>query len=134
MGYIEKINGKDPIPALVVELFNASTKLHILHLTVSGRGSYAAHKALQEIYEGLIEHADSIAEGYQGATMEILNFPDLSSSGKLLSVNDAINYLNSLSKKITAVQKGVTFSEVVNDLDALKSAINSAVYKLKFLS
>lgn len=133
MGYIEKIQ-KSSIPALVVEMFHASTKLHILHLTITGKGSFAAHKALQEIYEALISHADSIAEGYQGATMQILSYPEINLSVKISSVEDAISYLKSLHDKITTVQKGVEFSEIVNDLDAAKSSINSAIYKLKFLS
>lgn len=133
MGYIEKLQ-KSSIPALVVEMFHASTKLHILHLTITGKGSFAAHKALQEIYEALISHADSIAEGYQGATMQILSYPEINLSVKMSSVEDAISYLKSLHDKITTVQKGVEFSEIVNDLDAVKSSINSAIYKLKFLS
>ena len=133
MGYLEKIQ-KGSIPGLVVEMMHASNRLHILHLTINGRGSYAGHKALQEIYEALVEHADTIAEGYQGATMQIPSYPDPTSPSKLSSVEDAINYLSSLSKKITATQKTVEFSEIVNDLDAVKSSINSAIYKLKFLS
>jgi len=133
MGYIEKIQ-KSSIPALVVEMMHASNRLHILHLTVTGRGSFAAHKALQEIYEALVSHADSIAEGYQGATMQLLSYPDSSSPGKISSIEEAISYLKSLHDKITSIQKGVEFSEIVNDLDAVKSSINSAIYKLKFLS
>lgn len=133
MGYIEKLQ-KNSIPALVVEMMQASNRLHILHLTVVGRGSFAAHKALQEIYEALVGHADSIAEGYQGATMQIASYPEPSGPGKIGSIEEAISYLKSLHDKITTVQKGVEFSEIVNDLDTAKSSINSAIYKLKFLS
>ena len=52
---------------LVEELMNASTSFHKLHLQVEGVGSFAAHKALNEIYDALPGLADSIAEGYQGA-------------------------------------------------------------------
>jgi len=133
MGYIEKLQ-KSSVPTLVVEMMQASNRLHVLHLSVTGRGSFAAHKTLQEIYEALVSHADAIAEGYQGATMQIMSYPEPTGPSKLSSIEDAISYLKSLHGKITSAQKGIEFSEIVNDLDAAKSSINSAIYKLKFLS
>mgnify|MGYP003638144918 FL=1 len=56
----------DQTAALVVELMNASTSFHKLHLSVTGDGSYAQHKALNDLYDGLPELADTIAEGMQG--------------------------------------------------------------------
>ena len=135
MSYIEKMKSsrKDAIPALVVELMDAATKVHILHLTITGAGSYAAHKALNELYDALPGHADDIAEGYQGATGTIPDYPDVSAP-RLGSVKDAINYIDQLHNKISKVQDGCEFSEIVNDLDTIKSTLNSAKYKLKFLS
>jgi DNA-binding ferritin-like protein len=52
MSYIEKMKSKkESIPALAVELMDAATKFHVLHLTVTGAGSYAAHKALNNLYD-----------------------------------------------------------------------------------
>lgn len=134
MSYIDKMKSKkDSIPALAVELMDAATKIHILHLSVTGTGSYAAHKALNDLYDALPGHADSIAEGYQGATGKILEYPDVSAP-RLDSVKDAIAYIDQLHAKITRVQDGCEFSEIVNDLDTIKSTLNSAKYKLKFLS
>ena len=49
-----KKNKVDSMTAdLVEELMNASTSFHKLHLQVEGVGSFAAHKALNEIYEAL---------------------------------------------------------------------------------
>lgn len=136
MGYIDKLKEtkkKSGIPALVVELMDASTKFHILHLTVTGPGSYAAHKALNDLYDALPEHADTIAEGYQGATGTILDYPEVKAP-KLESVKSAIAYIEELYDKISDVQDACTYSEIINDLDAIKSDLNSAKYKLKFLS
>jgi DNA-binding ferritin-like protein len=121
------------IPELVVELMDASNKLHILHLRVTGNGSYAAHKTLNELYEAFPGHADTIAEGYQGATGKILEYPEVTVK-PIKTVAEAITYLQGLYSKITSVQQSCEFSEIVNDLDAIKSTINSGVYKLKFLS
>ena len=97
MSYIEKMKGakKGPsIPELVVELMEASTKLHILHLRVTGNGSYAAHKTLNELYDALPGHADTIAEGYQGATGKLLTYPDV----KVKSINTVSEAQNSLNR------------------------------------
>ena len=136
MSYIEKMKGakKGPsIPELVVELMDASTKLHILHLRVTGNGSYAAHKTLNDLYEAFPGHADTIAEGYQGATGKLLTYPDVKVKS-INTVSEAIGYLQELHGKITNTQQSCEFSEIANDMDNIKSTINSAVYKLKFLS
>ena len=54
--------------ACVSELMNAATSFHKLHLKITGLGSYAGHKALNEIYDALPGHADDLAEGFQGAS------------------------------------------------------------------
>lgn len=140
MKYMDKIpsKGKVTVPGLVVELLDASLKFHILHLTVTGPGSFAAHKALNELYNALQDHADSIAEGYQGATGEIAKYPaDMPANvcaPAMSSVKEAISYIEELCIKICKLQETVPYTEIVNDLDAIKSTLNSAKYKLKFLS
>ncbi len=136
MKYMDKVasaKGKVTVPGLVVELMDASTKFHILHLTITGPGSYAAHKALNELYDALPGHADDIAEGYQGATGQILKYEEVCAP-MMSSVKDAINYIEDLHSKISKLQDAVPYTEIVNDLDAIKSTLNSAKYKLKFLS
>ena len=39
------------VAACVSELMNAATSFHKLHLKVSGAGAFAAHKALNELYD-----------------------------------------------------------------------------------
>ena len=133
MDKVASAKGKVTVPGLVVELMDASTKFHILHLTITGPGSYAAHKALNELYDALPGHADDIAEGYQGATGQILKYEEVCAP-MMSSVKDAINYIEDLHSKISKLQDAVPYTEIVNDLDAIKSTLNSAKYKLKFLS
>jgi DNA-binding ferritin-like protein len=138
MDKVASAKGKVTVPGLVVELMDAATKFHILHLTITGPGSYAAHKALNELYDALPGHADDIAEGYQGATGEIPNYPaDMPSyvcAPEMTTVKEAISYIEELHTKISKLQDTLTYSEIVNDLDTIKSTLNSAKYKLKFLS
>jgi DNA-binding ferritin-like protein len=140
MKYMDKIpsKGKVTVPGLVVELMDAALKFHILHLTITGPGSYAAHKALNDLYAALPDHADTIAEGYQGATGEIPKYPaDMPSyvcAPAMSNVKEALSYLEELCDKICKLQESLPYTEIVNDLDTIKSTLNSAKYKLKFLS
>lgn len=135
MNYLDKAAKvkKPTIAQLVVEVMDAATKFHILHLKITGPGSYAAHKALNELYDALPGHADDIAEGYQGASGKLLDYEE-TCAPMMATVKDAINYLNKLHSKITELQDTIEYSEIVNDLDSLKSTLNSAKYKLTFLS
>ena len=47
------------IGELILRCFHARTNAHVLHLTTR---SFAAHKALNEFYDGVVELADEIAE------------------------------------------------------------------------
>lgn len=117
---------------LVVEMMNAGTKLHITHLLVTGVGSYAAHKALNDIYDALPDHADTIAEAYQGASEKLLSYGEVSLP-TIKTKDEAVAYLRSLYSKINNLQSMMPYSEIINELDNVKSSINSAKYKLIFL-
>jgi DNA-binding ferritin-like protein len=121
------------VASCVTELMNAATSFHKLHLKVTGPGSYAAHKALNGLYDALPDHADTVAEGYQGAAEVILKYQE-PSPRILETVEDAIWYIKDLHSMVTNLQSQIPYSEIVNDLDNIKSTLNSAKYKLKFLS
>jgi len=95
-------------------------------------GSYAAHKALNEIYDALPGHADDLAEGFQGASEKLLDYSD-SAPRVLNSVSDALAYLRDLSGMINSLQSIMPYSQIVNDLDTVKSSIDGVKYKLLFL-
>jgi len=133
-------NSQYPLDQEVAELgyklMYAATTFHKLHLKVKDLGSYAAHKALNELYDALPGHADSLIEGYQGAVERIIecSHDEEDYSKKTCnSVEDALSYIRELSEEITEVQGRIPYSEIVNDLDTVKSTLNSAKYKLKFL-
>ena len=118
--------------ACVSELMNAATSIHKLHLKVTGTGSYAAHKALNDLYDALPGHADDLAEGYQGAAEKLLTYSE-SAPRTLNSVDDALAYIREMTSMVNGLQAKMPYSELVNDLDTVKSTLNSAKYKLKFL-
>lgn len=118
--------------ACVSELMNAATAIHKLHLRVTGTGSHAAHTALKEIYDALPDHADTLAEGYQGASEKLLVYKEVAPK-TLNTVAEAIDYLREISEMVNGLQEKIPYSEIVNDLDMIKSTINSGKYKLIFL-
>lgn len=110
-----------------------TTSLHQLHLKITGPGSFAAHKALNEFYDGMPDLVDAVAEQYQGAREKLLDFPAVSPY-KCGSVQEAMSHIKELYTEVNELQKIMPFSEVVNQLDEMKSLIASTKYKLMFLS
>lgn len=135
-GSVEREEREEPLEVcvaeMVSELMNAATSFHKLHLRVSGQGAYAAHKALNELYDALPGHADDLAEGFQGKTEKLLIYEEMSPK-VLNSVEEALSYLRELDMEICELQGKMPYTELVNDLDTLKSTINSTKYKLLFL-
>jgi len=120
------------VSACASELMNARTSIHKLHLKVKGEGSYAAHKALNELYDALPDHADTLIEGYQGAAEKLLSYKEVSPR-TLDTVADAVNYLRDIYAMVNKLQGMLPYSEIVNNLDLVKDSINSTKYKLLFL-
>jgi hypothetical protein len=114
------------------ELMNARTSIHKLHLKVTGEGSFAAHKALNELYDALPDHADTLVEGYQGAAEKILSYKEVAPR-TLDTVADGVNYLRDIYAMVNKLQGMLPYSEIVNNLDLVKDSINSTKYKLLFL-
>jgi DNA-binding ferritin-like protein len=108
------------------------TGLHQLHLKVSGPGSFAAHKALNEFYDEMPDLVDAVAEQYQGAREKLLDIP-APAPYKCGSVPESLVHLKELYNEIQELQKIMPFSEIINQLDEMKSLIASTKYKLMFL-
>jgi DNA-binding ferritin-like protein len=120
------------VSACVSELMNGATSFHKLHLKVTGAGSYAAHKALNELYDALPGHADDLAEGFQGASEKLLSYKDVAPRS-LESVTDGLSYIREMKEMVNGLQAKMPYSEIVNDLDTIKSTLNGIKYKLLFL-
>jgi len=118
--------------ACATEMMNAAVSFHRLHLQVKGEGSYAAHKALGAFYEGLHDKADTLIEGYQGVTEKLLTYTNMPIR-TLDTTADAVGYLRDLYNTINKLQGMMPYSEIVNNLDLVKDAINATKYKLLFL-
>ena len=120
------------VATCAVELMNARNTFHKLHLKVTGEGSYAAHKALNELYDAIPGFVDALMEGYQGAAEKILTCKDVAPR-TVDTVGDAVDYLREIYGMINKLQGKMPYSEIVNNLDLVKDVINSTKYKLLFL-
>ena len=119
--------------AMIAHAQALTTSMHQLHLKITGPGSYSAHKALNEFYDGMPDLIDAVAEQYQGAREKLLEFPTVTPY-KCGSVQEALAHMKELYTQVNELQKLMPFSEVTNQLDEVKSLIASTKYKLMFLS
>ncbi len=119
--------------AMIAHAQALTVSMHQLHLKITGPGSYSAHKALNEFYDGMPGLIDSVAEQYQGAREKLLEYPTVTPY-KCGSVQEALSHMKELYTEVNELQKLMPFSEVTNQLDEVKSLIASTKYKLMFLS
>ena len=81
----------------ISKLLHGVTAAHMLHLMAKGPGSYAKHKALGSLYDGLSDAADSLAEECFGIHGVPSSFP----SEKFVCPKDAIKFVSELYEYVT---------------------------------
>lgn len=116
--------------ALIFELMNGVTKIHMAHLKTN---SYSAHVAMGDFYDGVGDFADSLAEQWQGVTEKLLDFPTSAQLPTCNTPEECVKYLRGLYDMCDKVQDTCEHSEIINTIDEIKSLINSTKYKLIFL-
>jgi DNA-binding ferritin-like protein len=121
----------DGIGLLLGTLMQSRNQAHIYHLQVQGMGSYAAHKALNNYYEEIVDLVDSIAESYQGRYGIITGYK---MADTIREDNNARMYFDGLGKFVETVRKQLPQdSYLQNEIDEVVKLIETTKYKLKFL-
>jgi hypothetical protein len=111
-------------------LLHAVTVAHVMHLKATGPGSYARHMALGDLYDGLGDLTDSLAESYQGAYGLIDDYP----ASFAMPDKEPLAWLKELSRFVQEGRKALPDdSEIQNQVDEIQGLVNSAHYKLAFL-
>ena len=118
---------------VVVALMVSNLQSHALHLSVTGEGSYASHKALNEYYDALPDIMDKIAEDAQGHYEQLLSLPNPGAIEIPESTEAFVNQLNNLYIIINKAHSSTMCTAIQTVLDDAKSLINSTKYKLIFL-
>ena len=111
--------------------FHSRTQAHIFHLGVKGPGSFAAHKALQEYYEGIVDLIDGLVETYQGKN-GLIKFQSVNSIDNNCDIKNIISYFEKLCVALDKLRKDSKLQDswIQNDIDNIASLLYSTKYKL----
>jgi DNA-binding ferritin-like protein len=115
-------------------LFEVRKQAHIYHLQVKGLGSYAAHKALNEFYDGLLDLIDGLAESSQGKYGIITGYTNAFEVKDLNNIQDALLFIQKLAILVETERATIPQdSYIQNQIDELVALLYSTVYKLQNL-
>jgi DNA-binding ferritin-like protein len=111
--------------------FHSRTQAHVFHLGVKGVGSFAAHKALQEYYEGIVGLIDGLVEGYQGK-YGIIKFKAVTGLDNNCDIDNIINYFEKLCIALEKIRKDEKLQDswIQNQIDNVAELLYSTKYKL----
>ena len=116
---------------LIGTILQSRNQVHIYHWQVVGQGSYAAHVALQDYYEGIIPLIDKLVESYQGKYGILRGYK---MAGIIREDNNFINYFEALSLFVEKVRIDIPQDTyIANQVDTIQELINSTKYKLQNL-
>tara|TARA_R110000796_G_scaffold89578_4_gene193136 strand:+ start:1920 stop:2294 length:375 start_codon:yes stop_codon:yes gene_type:complete len=116
----------------VALLFLARDMAHRAHLKATGPGSFAAHMALGNFYQNIIERADAFAEAYQGRFNELLDIPLLENdyAGEIADVlEQQMAWIEDTREEICSRNE----TALHNVIDEAVLLYQSTLYKLRFL-
>lgn len=117
------------VGSFVSTLMFSRTQAHILHLSATGPGSYARHKALEDYYTGIVDFVDTLAESYQGCYGIITDY-----HCSFTIESDAISYFEGLLEYLNTNRKVFgTESDLQNLVDEIVTLVKQTLYKLKNL-
>ena len=123
---------------MIALLFLSREQAHRAHFKASGVGSYAAHVALNDFYDNIIDIADSITEKYQGEFGVLVDIPFLEPSdasqadvyGTILAELKAHKgWIDAHRYEVCPKEK----TAIQNLIDEAVEVYQEAIYKISFL-
>lgn len=121
----------EPYALFIGTLMQSRNQAHIYHLQVEGPGAFAAHKALQDYYEGIVDLIDGLVESYQGRYGILRGYR---MENAIKEDNNPEMYFEGLSKFVEMIRTKVPQdSYIQNEIDNVVNLVESTKYKLKFL-
>lgn len=119
--------------SLFSKLFESREMAHIYHLQVNGeQGSHAAHTALNEYYEGVLDFIDDLIETYQGQYGIVDGYDVIDTNDT--RTKDKIEYFEALVEFVKHGRKAISAEDthLQNIIDEVVALIYRTLYKLKF--
>lgn len=132
MSLLDRLKDKSKVAEFISKLFILTIQSHIFHLQVKGKGSFAIHMALNDLYQAVPGITDSIVEAYQGK-YGILNGYALESPVDFTDRQQIVDYLGIIHEYIDNNRAIFKDSDILNTIDELKSLLKGTLYKLKNL-
>lgn len=129
----EKSEKSSDVVKFFSKLFESREMAHIYHLTVKGEmGSHAAHLALGEYYEAILEFVDEMIEVYQGQYGIIEGYDVIDTSDT--KSKDKIEYFEELVSQIREDRKCIKSEDthIHNIIDEAIALMFKTLYKLKY--
>lgn len=129
----EKSEKSSNVVKFFSKLFESREMAHIYHLTVKGEmGSHAAHLALGEYYEGILEFVDEMIEVYQGQYGIIEGYDVIDTSDT--KSKDKIEYFEELVSQVREDRKCIKSEDthIHNIIDEAIALMFKTLYKLKY--
>lgn len=124
------VEGSNDISSFFGTLLQSGVIVHIYHLKST---SYAEHMALGGFYDAIPDLADAVIEAYQGCKGEIV----CCYTNSIEMKESPIQYLKELKEfvisKSTQLFQGNEYRNLLNEVDAITTLIDSTLYKLTFL-
>lgn len=119
----------EEIAKFIATLMASRNQAHVFHLQTQ---SYAAHKALDDYYGGIVDLIDSYAEMAQGRYGIITGYA--ATSMTLFEDDNPIKYFTGLLKFVDSIRNTLPQDgELNNTVDEISGLISSTLYKLRFL-
>lgn len=91
---------------------------------------YSSHMALNDYYDDMPELVDQLIEDYMGLHGRVFDYSSLINARDF---DSPVQYLTHLHNFVTDNRSMFTEAELLSDLDAILSLIDSTLYKLKEL-
>lgn len=112
-------------------LMHSRTQAHVFHLGVKGPGAFAAHKALQDYYEGIVDLVDGLVESYQGK-YGLIQFKPVTGLDNNCEAQNIIAYFDKLVSVVSYLRKEPNLSDsfIQNEIDNVENLLYSTKYKL----
>jgi hypothetical protein len=119
--------------ALFSKLFESREMAHIYHLQVNGEmGSHAAHTALGEYYDVILDLIDTVIETYQGQYGIVDGYETIDTAET--KTKEKVEYFEGLAEFVKHGRKAISLEDthlhsIIDDIVVL---IYRTLYKLKF--
>lgn len=108
-------------------LLASREQAHVFHLRTK---SYAAHKALQAYYEGIVPLLDDYAETYMGSAGRLIQFPSTTLNRRVnTNANNTKVYFRLLFNRVSRMKLPKS-SYLQNIRDEIEALIKQTLYML----